>query len=533
MDSKASANMLKSGSSLGNEQNFALVRHKDQRNRNLFLELLPREIRDEVYTCVLTNPILSHPDVFDRISDVYAPGFNDKSFGLSVQILWTCRQIYREAVDILYGSNEFIFTFTDSTFDLNPLLRNHRGSIHTIFVNPNFKKVKSWKLVLSTQEFVCCTRTEQFAKFCRLISDGGNAKKLTCVLRDDRILKETNHLDTKVALDFLKHLRLLRNLTSVEIEIAPHRWYDHDGESTKLLNSSLMLLDLHKLKPLLLSNDPVLRLYRMYSKLLTYAQAFERDEELKSHMESTWEEARYHCSWGYLSYNSAYPWKSELVLMVEDGLRACNFACQETNLESFLSERSAVLQILERQYQQIVEASQSLNCLIQDQLAKDFNACRKERSKTTSATKSYHSTVIYLAQQYARAFIRDTLIESEPHICHSPKRILGDQSSIKAEDLLCLLPYKGDGSLVIEYFKSALNTMDNQYLEIRKARKALFDCDDQEYPKHIDVEQWRSDQMIDWDVAAKRWKEMFKCPQTKPKRPFLSALWKRIWCVLH
>lgn len=50
-------------------------------------------------------------------------------------------------------------------------------------------------------------------------------------------------------------------------------------------------------------------------------------------------------------------------------------------------------------------------------------------------------------------------------------------------------------------FKTALDDMDLQYLEIRQARKALFDYDGAGDSHFIDLELERCDEMIDWSVC--------------------------------
>ncbi|KUJ10054.1 uncharacterized protein LY89DRAFT_675549 [Mollisia scopiformis] len=50
------------------------------------------------------------------------------------------------------------------------------------------------------------------------------------------------------------------------------------------------------------------------------------------------------------------------------------------------------------------------------------------------------------------------------------------------------------------YFKQAVQDMDVQYLEIRSARKKLFDHDIVQRLKNVDLELWRIDESIDFSV---------------------------------
>lgn len=58
-----------------------------------------------------------------------------------------------------------------------------------------------------------------------------------------------------------------------------------------------------------------------------------------------------------------------------------------------------------------------------------------------------------------------------------------------------------DWTRYVEIFKQLVNDMDTQYLEIRAARKALFDHDTLgERGCDIDCESWRCDEKVKWDV---------------------------------
>jgi hypothetical protein len=47
-------------------------------------------------------------------------------------------------------------------------------------------------------------------------------------------------------------------------------------------------------------------------------------------------------------------------------------------------------------------------------------------------------------------------------------------------------------------FRLAIDDMDKQLLEIRKAWKELFDMDFEDFGHDIDLELWRCDEIIDW-----------------------------------
>jgi hypothetical protein len=61
----------------------------------------------------------------------------------------------------------------------------------------------------------------------------------------------------------------------------------------------------------------------------------------------------------------------------------------------------------------------------------------------------------------------------------------------------------------LQIYKLVVDDTDRQYLSMRKARKQLYDCDDNHYDR-IDLEPWRSDEMINWNVDEVRY--LFHCP---------------------
>jgi hypothetical protein len=72
----------------------------------LFLKTLPIEIRNEIYKLLLFNEDLS--DIGYLEMRAY-PEDEQVGYCLSPSILATCRQIYEEGQDILYGMNTFFF----------------------------------------------------------------------------------------------------------------------------------------------------------------------------------------------------------------------------------------------------------------------------------------------------------------------------------------------------------------------------------------------------------------------------------------
>ncbi len=92
------------------ETNLALF-EKAQDNQSdecSFLRKFPLEIRQQIYTYILINPMLEQTELeFDSSTNSDRQFYNMIKYGLMPSILCTNRQIYEEVSDILYGSNAF------------------------------------------------------------------------------------------------------------------------------------------------------------------------------------------------------------------------------------------------------------------------------------------------------------------------------------------------------------------------------------------------------------------------------------------
>lgn len=113
-----------------------------------------------------------------------------------------------------------------------------------------------------------------------------------------------------------------------------------------------------------------------------------------------------------------------------------------------------------------------------------------------------------LVEEYAKSFVRDAPWTTQVNI----RRIQHDYdlsySTLPREVLLHELgkAFESKGSWksldrFLKLFKLAIDDMDKQLLEIRKARKELFDMDFEDFGHDIDLELWRCDEMIDWTVS--------------------------------
>jgi hypothetical protein len=127
----------------------------------LFLERIPREIRDIIYSYLLVNPELSHAECLSPIDpNSFQEAYkNQQNYGLSPAILRASQQIYEEASTILYGLNSFFIDCGHGPWFRSPLARRFDEEFNQLFTTqvqlpptvdtvPTIKKVKHWKVLL-------------------------------------------------------------------------------------------------------------------------------------------------------------------------------------------------------------------------------------------------------------------------------------------------------------------------------------------------------------------------------------------------
>jgi len=96
----------------------------------MFLERFPRELRDQIYGHLLVNSELAKERNRDLLNlDLntweYLPGKSSNSkYYLTWGLLYTCKQVYAEASDLLYNHNTFLIECCDETRFFSPLARN-------------------------------------------------------------------------------------------------------------------------------------------------------------------------------------------------------------------------------------------------------------------------------------------------------------------------------------------------------------------------------------------------------------------------
>jgi hypothetical protein len=180
---------------------------------------------------------------------------------------------------------------------------------------------------------------------------------------------------------------------------------------------------------------------------------------------------------------------------VEESLLLCSVGSESNEAEKFLSPRSNLLNYLEPQYQRIANASLQITKFVK---AEKKPGCLLSQKPATEseAIRSIATWGMILLEDYAQSFSRDVPLSTRINIRSSQHKFDAAYASLERESILKRLSgiLENDDFQMntplkfVELFKQAVDDMDMQYLEIRKARKELFDYDDENYEQVIDPE---------------------------------------------
>jgi hypothetical protein len=490
-----------------------------------FLETIPIEVRNHIYEYLLVNPDLCSPAIFP------ASAYHEQidRYYLSPSILGTCRQINDEATPILYERNTFIVGFNRDCRSYSPISRIE-GQIDgytDLFQLPGFKKVKQWKIVLSAnKEEGFGAPIYNFVTFCRAISDNLPRSLKVWIMPKgyiwDKEVRFRSYYDVTAV---LQPLSLLRNISEIHLGEVPINELSTFRPVLRQSTSSPHDFPAHwleNMKALVKSDKPLACVWKMYQKLLNYAQSFERNDQFRENMEPIWGSGTCYAkrkvegaSWSWRTWNremgglnqSKNPFFLSPAHPVEEGLLLGNVGSEKNDIELFLNARATVLGYLEPQYQRIANASLQLA---------EFVKAEKKRGGGLfgpSLLENYEveprcTRALLLLEDYAQSFIRDVPLATRINIRKRQPKFDSAYAFLERETLLKRL----DGLLVnnnlkiagsdkfLELFKLAVDNMDKQYLVIRKARKELFDCDDDTYERVIDPELWKCDEMVNWGL---------------------------------
>jgi hypothetical protein len=322
--------------------------------------------------------------------------------------------------------------------------------------------------------------------------------------------------------EFLKPLKLLRSIENFQIRDAtifevPDEI--HQDENAIEFHSQMHEHPALELQLTLLakSNDLLECGFEMYQSVLTYAQAFERQPFFKKEMaldgSQTLNEDDLGDQYGFYHNNVlSNPFKRQFPHPVESALMRAKTASNNEDLPAFKIERIQIIEYLEIQYQRILVTASKLNDFIKENKHNGglFDADRQNGPYYGAYQDEDYSqkcaTALVLLCEYAETFRRDIPLEIKANIRLYQQVYESFYTELGVRSLLQKVETAFEArswGKFTEYFKSAVDYLDDEYLEIRKARKDLFKWDILELNQvgcDIDLELSRSDEKVKWSI---------------------------------
>ncbi|KAE9373641.1 hypothetical protein N431DRAFT_465919 [Stipitochalara longipes BDJ] len=115
------------------------------------------------------------------------------------------------------------------------------------------------------------------------------------VTRKDFLYRPSTTTKYFVAKDVLQPLQLLRNIPCLKLDEARGRdlpIYDTSLQASILVYNNIPLNLKTEIKALVEGDSPVAHVFKMYTRLVNYAEAFERNTKFREAMRWSWNEAR-------------------------------------------------------------------------------------------------------------------------------------------------------------------------------------------------------------------------------------------------
>lgn len=480
--------------------------------------------------------------------------------GLAPSILGTCKQVYAEAIDILYAKNTFYVSidYTDGIHAWRyalPLNRYIKFGPFSFRNHPATMKIKHWKLVAELIPDHLGNGKQQidlWEDFCRSIARyppksmeiGYEVEKAGDYWGDSAEILDLS-------------LQLLRNIDCVTFrplfftEINVSEYSVEDLES----NKAYVLLNVEKLTASMTSKETMELAFEMYVPLLRYARAFERGHQYRHFFEN----------------NSTIPQNFDLAMPIHERtdchmlhelmsflpLEHAMFNAEGTlsrnNVVEFKKQRAAVVRDLETRYRRISFAWAALNearrrqrgltttrngvehCIIgYGDFGSQFSYPNLREFSSIHYGKALYIEIMGLVEEYAAAF--------EPHIPEHikvavrEKPLYRDLCPSETQQKLNVLrtAYNGareeKGWDFYHLMREVIDDLDSQFMEIKKARSALLDFDILKEPGFVfdfDLVTTGPSRLIDWaaEIPPYKRKTEIEPEETEPElvAPFEMA----------
>ncbi|TGO47406.1 hypothetical protein BCON_0279g00050 [Botryotinia convoluta] len=513
-----------------------------------FFGKLPLEARNMIYELLLVNPILGKScSVADRTSSPRSPQPQGSSqpplkFELEPQVLRVCRAMYLEALDILYGSNTFYIACckyessedcrpSRSAFnrcmEMTPITRHYNRLSHGqlfLFDHPAVVKVKRWRVIVSS--FMDSDvlggwhemRIWSIENFCQAITQSPSIS-LEIALAPIGLEKceESHWFRDKVSYqemkDMLIPLRMLRGVKKLQFRDAS--WdelpdvYPYNTFWGKKCRSIIPSSSLRKeLRSIMMGNSVVELSRGMYLRLVRYAQAFEAVDTFRSEMRysSTGSVGRYLMHYGLCPGSNHWIHKprnptTQRSHPVERGLRhAENLSSSQYNPGAFKLERANIVQYLEPQYQRAKLACFNITEFIKSQKRKDEMLSPKMSREWQSSMIA--AEAMLLLERYEQALRRDfpytdqikhraNLRNTTSFYNNLPRNFLMRQATDAFDSM--------NWAFFISCFRRVVDDLDKQFMEMRRARKELFEDDKTlDIGCDIELDSKLCIEMVDW-----------------------------------
>jgi len=253
-----------------------------------FLQKIPIEIRNKIYKLLLVSDAVSQPDSPNAKNGLTL----SSKYGLTPSILCTCRQIYLEASEVMYGSNTFLLTGGTSTLTRHSQKFPELGMIDGFWDKiAAVQKVKHWKL------FIGVARGHGnkmgLLDFCRAICINSPPCSIQVVVLHHFMpgfgaapsaASHPSATSSDQHMAFLRELvqpfYLLRNVGKFELT-----GMALDPTSTEVIiplgfQANVQEMS-RELSLLVTGNSPISYVFKMHGRLVEYAAAFERKQSYK------------------------------------------------------------------------------------------------------------------------------------------------------------------------------------------------------------------------------------------------------------
>jgi hypothetical protein len=263
------------------------------------------------------------------------------------------------------------------------------------------------------------------------------------------------------------------------------------------------------------SNVPLECTFELYPVLLRYAQGFEQHSLFKKEMSfdknERFTEEELGSQYRFYYQNPLHnPFRNEDVTHpVEAALMRAKIASNYEYLLTFKKERLAVIEYLEPGYQRIFGAACRLRDFVLDNKCDGglFDVHRQYYAEDPHDGKNrQRATALVLLKEYIESFKRDMPLEIKSNIRLHQNIYNSFYSSLAINSFWQnaeSAPETQDYDRFAEHYTSAVDHLDAEYLEIRQARRELFEgglpelnfrgCD-------VDLELSCFDKKVDWSV---------------------------------